>query len=334
MPRSREFSSGDDRGYSGLIEESGCHEPWRVRSVAALSLACVLWAGSAIAAKVALGDGSDESPAKIGPLLLACVRFAGAGLLLMLYLRARHALVPVERSDRRRLVALGAFGIAATYAVFYGGMRYTSATETTFLVAAEPILIALLARVLLRERLSRLQGLGMAAGLAGVYVIVFRGIVPTFEGTVAANTVVTLALVFESYASILGKDLVRRYDGLSVAAYGMVIGSVCLLPLAIWEASMRVAWRPGWPEIAAVVYLTVLCSALAYGIWYSLLRRHSVSSMAGFLYIQPVLGPVFAYLLLGERMSVWTFVGAAATLAGVSLIALPERKRRPASSAP
>ena len=316
-----------DRDDPGLTEPNAHGEPWRPGAVAALTLACVLWAGSAIAAKIALGDGSDSDPSKIGPLQLAFVRFAVAGLLLLVYLRSRGALTAVSKPDRRRLVALGAFGIAATYAVFYGGMRYTSATETTFLVAAEPILIALLARLLLGERLARLQGIGMAAGLAGVYVIVFRGVVPSIEGTVAANAVVTLALVFESYASIIGKDLAKRYDGLTVAAYGMLIGSACLLPLAAWETWVRASWRPGWQELAAIAYLTVLCSALAYGIWYSLLRAHSVSSMAGFLYIQPVLGPVIAYLMLGERMSVWTFAGAAATLIGVWLIAVSPQGR-------
>jgi drug/metabolite transporter (DMT)-like permease len=289
--------------------------------VAALVLACVLWAGSAIAAKVAMGDGANVSPAKMGPLLLACVRFGVAGGLLAAYLGLRRELEPIRKGDGWRFVALGALGIALTYAVFYGGMRFTTATETTFLVAAEPILIALLARAFLAEALQPRQAAGLTVGLAGVYIIVFRGLVPHAEGSVWANAVVTAALVFEALSSVLGKDLVRRYAGLVIASYGMLIGSAFLAPAAVWETLHRPPWRPGAAELVSVAYLTLLCSCLCYGIWYSLLKKHTVSSMAAFLFIQPLLGPVYGALILGEHVSLWTLTGAAATVAGVWMVA-------------
>ncbi len=298
-----------------------------------MTLACALWAGSAIAAKVAIGHGPNPTAAKLGPLSLACLRFGVAGALLLGYLRVTGQLVAIARTDRWRFVALGTMGIGITYAVFYGGMQYTTATETTFLVAAEPILIAVLARFVLGERLQAAQAVGLAVGLLGVYVIVFRGVIPNLEGTVIANAIVTLALVFEAYSSVVGKGLTGRYPGLVVAAYGMLIGALFLVPAAAAEFARRPHWMPGWPELAAVGYLTVLCSCLCYGIWYSLLERHSVSSMSGFLFIQPVLGPVYGMAILGEHMSIATAVGAAITLAGVWLVAASGSRRRvPAGS--
>jgi drug/metabolite transporter (DMT)-like permease len=300
---------------------------WSPAPAAALTVACVLWAGSAIAAKVAIGDGSDPPMAKVGPFALSCLRFAIGGALLFGYQWLRRDLFSVRRDEVGRLLSLGGLGIALTYAVFYGGMRHTTATETTFLVASEPILIAVLARLMLDERLTARQGSGLLVGLIGVYVIVFRGLVPRSEGTVIANGIVTLALVFESYSSIVGKALTRHRPGLTVAAYGMLIGAALLCPAALWECRGRGAWRPGAPEIASVAYLAILCSGVCYGIWYSLLKRYSVSSMAGFLFIQPMVGPVLGYLLLRETMSPWTAIGAAAIVAGLWLIASPRRAR-------
>lgn len=311
-----------------MTHGAGEPERWRLRSALALSLACVLWAGSAIAAKVAIGHGAYPAADKIGPISLGCLRFGIAGLLLLWYLRATGRLAAVDRQDRWRFTVLGVMGIGVTYGVFYGGMQYTTATETTFLVAAEPILIAVLARSLLGERLQPAQAIGLAVGLFGVYVIVFRGFVPSLQGTVLANAVVTIALLFEAYASVVGKDLTRRYPGLPVAAYGMVIGALFLLPAALLEASRRPVWKPGWPEIAAVAYLTLLCSCLCYGIWYSLLERHSVSTMSGFLFIQPVLGPIYGIVLLGESLSIATAFGAIATLAGVWMVAAARSSKR------
>ncbi len=293
-----------------------------------LGLACVLWAGSSIAAKVALGSGSGPSEAKLGPFTLAAVRFGVAGMLLYLFIILRGEWRPVAPSDRRGFLLLGTFGIAMTYAVFYGGMRYTTATETTLLVAAEPVLIAAIARAVLNERLHVTQTAGLLAGFAGVYLIVVRGWMPRIEGSVLANGVVTGALVFEAYSSVVGKRLTSRYPGLMVACLGMLLGAAVLSPFAIAECVTRHAGAPGPREWLAVAYLTIVCSAVCYGIWYSLLRRYPVSSMAAFLFIQPLMGPVFGYIFLNEVLGLWSIAGAVLVMLGVWLVVRP---RGPAS---
>ena len=284
-------------------------------------LACALWAGSSVAAKVALSSSSTIPPGKVGPFLLAAVRFGLAGALLFAFCRWRGYWRPIPSRDRRAFVALGTFGIAFTYGVFYGGIRFTTATETTLLVAAEPVLIALLARAVLGERMRATQISGMLVGLAGVYLIVMRGLTPTLQGTAVANAVVTGALVFEALSSVIGKRLTQSYPGLQVAALGMLIGAAVLLPFAVHETIAHHVGLPGPVEVLAIVYLTLVCSALCYGIWYLLLPRFSLSSMAAFLFIQPVLGPVYGYLLLGERMGIWTILGGGLVMLGVWLVA-------------
>lgn len=317
----------DGASASGVREsipppgEGRADAQWSWAPALALALACVLWAGSSIAAKVALGSSSAIHPGKLGPFTLASVRFGVGGALLFAYLRARGQWPRISPSDRLPFAALGAFGIALTYAVFYAGMRFTTATETTLLVAAEPLLIALLARTILAERLTARQNTGLMTGFAGVYLIVVRGLIPRVEGTVIANGVVALALVFEAYSSIVGKKLTMRYPGLAVASIGMMIGAVLLGPFAAYEIIRLQRAPPGIGEAVAVAYLTLVCSCLCYGIWYSLLRRYTVSSMAGFLFIQPLLGPIYGYILLHETLTRWSAAGAALIVLGVWLVA-------------
>lgn len=300
--------------------------PWTPGAIAALTLACVLWSAASVAAKIALGDGGAR-PGKLDPFVLAAIRFLGGGGVLWATARLRGEWVGVSRKDRLRFVVLGVMGIAVTYALFYGGLVHTTATDTTLLVAAEPVLIALIARVVLREAMGGLRMAGMAAGLAGVWLIVMKGLVPRFEGTVAANMVVTAALLFEAMSSIIGKQLSRAYPALMIAALGMLVGGAALLPFAVYRAAGRVMAMPGWPEIAAVAYLTLVCSALCYGIWYTLLRRYTVSSMAGFLFIQPVMGPILGYVMLGERLGLSSLAGGLLVVLGVSLILLSEGRQ-------
>jgi len=212
---------------------------WTLSRTLVLGMICVFWAGSSVAAKIALGDGGAAGQGKIGPFTLASLRFGAAGLLLVLLLRTRHELVPIARDDLLRFVLLGALGIAITYAVMYGGLLYTTATETTLLFGAEPVLIALLARLVLGEHLRSAQSVGMMLGLIGVYLVVFRGLAPRFEGTIVANAIVSGSMLFEAYASVLGKRLTGRYPGLMVAAIEMLVGSVLLVPFAVRELATR-----------------------------------------------------------------------------------------------
>jgi len=77
-----------------------------------------------------------------------------------------------------------------------------------------------------------------------------------------------------------------------------------------------------------VGYLTLICSALCYGVWYALLSRHTVSSMAAFLFIQPLMGPVLSYVLLKETLGGWSILGGLLVILGVALVV-----RTPATTA-
>jgi len=291
-----------------------------------LALINVLWAGSAIAAKIALGDMGADTAGKIGPYTLAFLRFGAAALLFYLSLRLRGQVIAIRRVDYRAFFLLGALGIAATYAVFYGGIRFTTAIEASLLIAAEPILIALVARLILGERLRRVQAVGLGIGFAGVYVIIVQGFVPTLSASALANAVVAFALCFESFASVLGKRLTGLYPGLVVITVGMGIGAAVLLPCAAVELMLHPSGAPGGAEIASLVFLAVVCSFLGYGVWFALLARHNISAMAGFLFIQPMVTPLYGYLFLGERLRFWTAAGAVLVLLGVWLVASVKRE--------
>ncbi|MCC6730095.1 MAG: DMT family transporter [Chthonomonadales bacterium] len=288
-----------------------------------LTTISALWAASALAAKVALGGPGGGGAGTLGPYTLAFVRFGVAGVLLAAVQRARGRRMALGRSDRWPAIVLGLCGITITYSVFYGGMRWTTATETTLLVAAEPIVIAVLAWLLLHERVGPLRALGLGIGFVGVYLIVVQGWVPRPTGTAAGNALVTAALCVEAYTSILAKRLVRRYPGLTVLVYEMVFGSLLLLPMAVWECAARRQGVPSAQAMVAIAYLTLVCSLLCYTAWFWLLPRLDVSRMAVFLFIQPFVGAVLGHVVLNEPFGAWTAAGAALVVAGVWLVSAP-----------
>ncbi len=213
-------------------------------------------------------------------------------------------------------------GGPVTYGIFYSGMSGSSASEANLVIAAEPILIAVLAYFLLKERLKSVQRWGLVIGFAGLYVLVMRGLMPRFEGEALSNSIMTAALVFECTASIIGKALTDKYPGLFVVAVEFAIGVSVSLPLALREISKSPVHTFTPALTGSVLYLCLGCSFFAYGVWYWMLPRYDVSTMSGFLFIQPMAGPFFAYLIRHEKLTPATWAGAALILIGVWLVAV------------
>ena len=139
-------------------------------------------------------------------------------------------------------------------------------------------------------------------------------------------------MLFESSATVVGKNLTARYPGMVVVTLESLVGFLAVLPLALYESATSGCWIPGSAALAGVVYLALVCSFFGYGVWFTLMRHTDLSSMAGFLFLQPMLGPVIAYAVLHERLGLWTFAGAALVISGVWLVAIVGRPSPPLGS--
>ncbi len=284
--------------------------PLSLAAIGLLVLINVLWSGSSVASKNALSD--------FGPITLALVRFLPSGLLLFcIELRQGHR-PNYARRDLPPLVALGAFGVALTYVVFYAGVRRTTASDTSLMFACEPLLIALFAVVFLRERLHGVQWVGMFVGIYGIWLI---------AGQAGGNVLALAGLAIESSVSVVGKQLTSRYRGLTLCASEMLIGSACMAPFAMWECATHPphVTRGG---VLSALFLCLVCSAFCYGVWYRLLERFPVSAMGAFILIQPLFGPVWGWLLRGEPLKRGSAIGGGLVIAGLILTSLVQFGRR------
>ncbi len=274
--------------------------PFTLGVLAQLTLINLLWGASSVAAKYSLDA--------FGPFTLAALRFLPAGLLLAL-MSAGPKRQPIRRADWPAFLFLGAVGVALTYSLFYAGVSRTTATDSSLLFACEPILIALFARLFLRERLQMRQCSGLLVGLLGIWLI---------AGQALGNQIALLALCFETTTSVVGKRLTMTYAGLRVVAIQMLIGFLCLLPFAGWEVAHRPPHVTG-TALGALLYLVLICSALCYGIWYHLMSRFPISKMGAFILLQPMIGPVYGWLLRGETLRPGSALGGALVILGIFL---------------
>lgn len=278
----------------------------------------LLWAGSSLAAKIAL--------ASIPPMTLAFARFSIAALLMYGLAQVLKVNLRVARRDWGAFWVMGILGLALTYLLSYAGIQRTTASDSALIIATEPIFVSLLAFVFLRERMFPLKVAGIALGLAGAYLIVANGWrPPAFSGMVAGDLLITVGLMFEAGSSIVGKGLVARYPAVSVMTYQMTSGAITLAPFAIWELTQQALHGkalalPPAPALWSLLYLVLPCTVLGYTVWFTILDKREAGEMSVFLFIQPVFGAFLGFWFRHEPVTVSTVIGAVLVLLGVGFI--------------
>ena len=275
----------------------------------------LLWAGSSLAAKIALHS--------IPPMTLAFVRFSLAALLMYGIALLRSVDLRVARRDWGRFWVMGILGLALTYLLSYAGIQRTTASESALIIAAEPVFLGILAYFFLREKLYFMKVAGITAGLVGAYLIVAHGWrLPVISGLVIGDLLIAFGLVFEAGASILGKGLVARYPAITVMTYQMTSGAIALAPFAGWElirTGYPIALPPA-PALWSLLYLVIPCTVFAYTVWFTVLDKREAGEMSVFLFVQPVAGAFLGAYFLGDKITASTVAGASLVLLGVGLI--------------
>ena len=283
----------------------------------------VLWGGSSLAAKVALGSAGHPG---MGPMTLAFARFSLAALSMYAVAKALKVDLAVARRDWPRFWMMGVVGLAVTYLLSYLGIARTSVSDASLIIATEPVFLAILAFFFLREAMHPAKIGGIAAGLAGVYLIVNGGFAPRpFSGMVVGDLLIALGLTFEASSSILGKGLVSRYPPISVITYQMLSGGIALAPFCLWELLRTQAANPlsllaHAPTLLSLLYLILPCTVLAYTAWFSILDKHEAGEMSVFLFLQPIVGTVLGATFFHDAVTRFTIIGAALVLGGIALI--------------
>lgn len=286
-------------------------------------LANVLWAGTYVAGKVA-----EE---QLSTIELNFLRILIASVIMGPIVWLQRDRLHLNRQDWLLLSLIALAEVLNKFFQFYG-LTLTSATNAALLVTSESMFIAVLAWLILRERLTAPIVAGLLIGFAGVYIVVEGGLsAPRFSG-IAGELLILLAIFVEAFYTIIGKDLLRRRDPLLLTTLVLLLTLAGWLPAAVWDVSAH-----GWPVLtvstwAAVLYLAVPATVISYSLWFVLLRNLDAAVIAPTLLLQPFLGALLAGALLRERPSAATLAGGALIMAGVYLAM--RSRHRPTAPAP
>jgi drug/metabolite transporter (DMT)-like permease len=278
-----------------------------------LASVVLMWGLAFVAIKLALDHAS--------PMGLTIWRFViTASALLLLMAVRRDARPRLERKDLGRLAVMAVVGVGGYHLAINYGEQFVSAGVASLIVAAMPVMVAILASRYLGESITAAKRVGIGLALAGVAVLALFGTPGSSleVHSVAGALVTALSPVCWSVYTVLSKPLVAKYGPMAVTATTMIAGTVLILPIglptAIGEIGGMDASDWGW-----IAFLALGSTVYAYLVWNLALSRIEASNTAAWVYPVPLVALFWGWLLLAERLTVWVLVGGAMVLGGVIL---------------
>ena len=289
-------------------------------AILALIAANIVWGTTFVATKPIL----DRVP----PITLASARFAIALLVLipLLSLTGRRPVL------NRRTALMGFVGVFVVYAFQNLGLAFTEATNGAIIHGGIPVFTMLLAAPFLGERLGLGKVTGLLLSLMGVAAVVLRtGSEPLGMSALGDGLVLLSGFGLAAYFV-----LVRRFfpgqDSIEIVGGVAVFGSIFMLPASGIEIWMQGVAMPTTSDLIGLVYLGAFASALAFVLWGYGLRHLEAGQASAFANLNPLVGVVFAALLLGESITLLQVAGGALILSGVWLANRPAAAPRPAAT--
>ena len=306
------------------IDTSSGRAPGRTVLAASIGLVILIWAINFIAAKI----GLRSLPAAT----LASFRVVLAGLAMLPFYMfcSRLPAFAWTAETRRRdftlrdlwtFLYMGFFGVVTNQVCFTVGLRYTSVSHAAVLVGMGPIYTLILAVVLKLETATWRKATSMVIALAGIAVLASENGISAHSSSVLGDVIMMTGSIGFAMYVVLGKRLAGRYDPLTMTAFSHYAGALIVLPVAIYRA-IRLGsaehWRAiAWTGWAAMLYMAIFSSAVAYVFYFWLLRYLEASQLSAFTYILPVVATVLGILWLDEKGSWGQVLGGGLALGGV-----------------
>ncbi|MGO4560433.1 DMT family transporter [Rhizobiales bacterium 3FA27D7] len=276
-------------------------------AVLAVALTVVGWASAFPAIRAGL--------AAFGPLELGALRFAIAAVPAAIFLAIKRPALP-KLNELWRFGVGGAIFVALYTAMLNIGETTVSAGAAAFIINVSPIFTAIMAMILLGERFPTLAWVGTFVSFAGI------GVIAMGEGNgLTFNTGALLILgsaLCSSVNTIVQKPLFKNHHPLTVAAWNMVLGALCLSPFL--PQSLVEAAHASSAGLGAVIYLGIVPSFISYAAWATALSRLPAARASNFLYLVSPMAVLIGFFWLAEVPSTLGIVGGVLALGGVIVV--------------
>ncbi|WP_170007186.1 DMT family transporter [Bacillus fonticola] len=260
--------------------------------------------------------GSSFAIGKIGldylsPLLLVGIRFTFAGVLMALFVIKKP--LPKEFSDWVRIFFVGLFQTAGVMGSIFLSLRTITAGESSILAFTNPLIVVILSSLFLGLKYRFSHWIGVLVGFMGVFITL------GFYLQLQIGTLLGLgASISWATATILIKKWGNRFNIWVLTAYQMLFGGLFLLLMSITMETPKFVINT--ISVLIVLWLAIMASIVQFAIWFYLLNRGDPGKTSAFLFLAPLFGVLSGWVILGEVVEWYVYVGGFLIIVGIFLV--------------
>lgn len=284
----------------------------RSKALIAIVIASILWATSGVSAKLLVHV--------LNPFVAAFYRFLIASVCIFLFFLAAKK----PKGYIKNLIPLGLLS-SANIVFFYIGMTTTTANAAALVYAGTPLATALLAKLLIKEEVSRKKFLGVLIGLLGVLFIVVLPVLDKTNqlvGDLRGNIFIVLGLLSWATYTILSRKYLAGGTYTPILMIGVNFITNCAVTLTI-ALITRQQFFPAdaltFQFLLTLVYAGIVLTFVTYGLFQWAIQHVSATTASLKNYLEPVFGIYFNTMLLGETVTGGYVVGSVLVMVGIAM---------------
>ena len=278
-----------------------------LRDFALLMAMCMVWAVNNIISKYVV-SGLD-----VPPLFYAAARFVIVAACLFPFLW------PAPRPIWRLMLTAFLMG-GGNFGLMFVGLKYSTPSAAAVVLQLGMPATLILSMLFLGERISRQRALGIGLTFAGVLTVMWNPQGFSLSGGLLLVAAATLM-------SAVGVILTKKIEGLRPITFQAWVGWVSLFPmiaLSAWlePGQLQIAWRAGWPLLAAILFSALIVSLVAHTVYVTLLQKYEANLISALIVVTPLTTIVLGVTFLNDPFGPRLVIGSGLAIVGVLIIAL------------
>ncbi len=281
-----------------------------------LLIAVTLWGASFIGTKMALEY--------LTPIEIVAIRLLMGTPFLYLIMKFKRIKLKFRQTDLYIIIPASII-LGGHFIIQALGLIYTSATNTAWLIATIPIFIAMAAYLIYKEKLTYQKIAGIVIATVGVIFLVSKGNLSDLNWLKSiGDWIILLSCLSWTIYTIITRNISRRMNPLGLLFCLLLLPTIFLPVYVVWSTPLSKFEHLPLSILAVLLFLGIFTLALAHWLWLEGLARKGTANVGVYLYFEPIVTTLAAIPLLGEKLAVFSILGAFLIIGGVYLV-----ERRP-----
>lgn len=291
-------------------------KPW---VIALAVFSSVLWGSAFPVLKITYSEMNMAGDDLYSKILIAGVRFLLAGLLILAYayFTMREEIKIRSFGDFRRVFQLGLVQTSLNYFFFYIGLANTTASKGAIINSLSNFLIIILAHFIYRnDKLNRNKILGILFGIIGVVIVNLGSGIDT-RFSLMGEGFMFFAVATAVLSSFMVKSYSRTMHPVLLSAYQLIFGGFVMLLISLGGDYSTLKMTP---LATGLLLYSALLSAVAFTIWYALLKYNKPGEITMFRFLIPVSGSILSAIFLSEKITLQVALSLVSIVIGIILV--------------